>query len=199
MRFARLTNIAAAFRRPAIVSMSFAVVVSGLLPLDAAQRTPDVERVVATPTPIEVFKPVKLVIPKIDVEANVVPVWTLQDGTMDAPKSADDVGWWAGRKAGKGNLLLDGHHDWNGRVGSFYRLPELDEGDEIRVHGDEEDEVLVYRVVWLKNFDRNIDATDLLGNKNGQVATLITCGGEWDSIAGTRRERVVARAELVRT
>lgn len=199
MRFARLTNVAATLRRPAIVSMSFAVIATGLLPLDVAQQIPDVERVVATPTPVRAFTPLVLEIPKIDVEADVVPVGTLSDGTMDAPRSADDVGWWYGRKAGKGNVLLDGHHDWNGRVGSFYRLPELDEGDEIRLRGDEKEDVLVYRVVWVKNFDRNIDATELLGNKNGQVATLITCGGEWDSIAGTRRERVVARAELIRT
>ena len=49
----------------------------------------------------------------------------------------------------------------------------------------------------MKNYDRNIDATDLLGNENGQVATLITCGGTFDTIARTHRERVVARAELV--
>jgi sortase (surface protein transpeptidase) len=199
MRFARLMNVAATLRRPAIVSLSFAVVVTGFLPLDAAQRAPDITRVVATPTPIKSFKPAELVIPKIDVEAEIVPVGTLSDGTMDAPPSAELVGWWAGRKAGKGNVLLDGHHDWNGRLGSFYRLPELEKGDEIRIQGDDSDEVLIYRVVWLKNFDRNIDATELLGNGHGQVATLITCGGEWDSIAGTRRERVVARAELVRT
>lgn len=199
MSLSRLTSAAATLRRPAIVSLSFAVVVSGLLPLDAAQRSPDLERVVATPTPIKAFTPHRLEIPKIDVDASIVPVGTLADGTMDAPGSADDVGWWSGRKAGKGNVLLDGHHDWNGRVGSFYRLPELKKGDEIVIRGDEKDKKLVYRVVWVKNFDRNIDATELLGNKNGQVATLITCGGEWDSIAGTRRERVVARAELVRT
>jgi LPXTG-site transpeptidase (sortase) family protein len=199
MRLARLTNAVATLRRPVIMSLSFAVVATGFLPLDAAQRAAYVQRVVATPTPIKAFKPLKVEIPRIDLEANVVPVGTTPDGQMDAPKSADDVGWWDGRKAGDGNLLLDGHHDWNGRVGSFYRLPELKEGDEIRVQGDEKDKVLVYRIVWIKNFDRNIDATDLLGNENGQVATLITCGGTWDSIARTRRERVVARAELVRT
>jgi LPXTG-site transpeptidase (sortase) family protein len=97
-----------------------------------------------------------------------------------------------------GNLLLDGHHDWNGRTGSFYRLPELKKGDEVVVVGDGKSKKLVYRVIWVKNYDRNIDATDLLGNKSGrQVATLITCGGTFDTIARTHRERVVARAELV--
>ena len=147
--------------------------------------------------PIRAFTPVKLEIPKLGVDAPVVPVWTYEDGTMQSPKTADDVGWWAGRKAGKGNLLLDGHHDWNRRQGSFYRLAELKPGDVINVRGDDPTKVLTYRIVWVKNYDRNIDATDLLGNENGQVATLITCGGTFDTIARTHRERVVARAELV--
>jgi sortase A len=198
MRIARFLDIAATLRRPMVVAASIAVMASGLLPSEAAPK-PVVQRVISTPTPIRAFKPVSLEIPKIDVDAPVVPVWTYQDGTMESPKTAEDVGWWAGRKAGKGNLLMDGHHDWNRRQGSFYRLPELKAGDEVIVRGDAEDKVLVYRVVWVKNYDRNIDATELLGNKSGQVATLITCGGTFDTIARTHRERVVARAELVTT
>jgi LPXTG-site transpeptidase (sortase) family protein len=199
MRIARVINIAATLRRPTVVTASVVVVLAGFIPTEAAPRTPAIQRVISTPSPIKTFKPVKLFIPKIDVDAPVVPVWTYQDGTMEEPKTAGDVGWWAGRKAGKGNLLLDGHHDWNGRAGSFYRLSELKSGDEIFVRGDAPDKVLTYRVIWVKNFDRLIDATDLLGNKNGHVATLITCGGTFDTIARTHRERVVARAELVHT
>ena len=196
MRIARLLDIAAALRRPAVVTASIVVIGSSFIPSEAAQA-PAVQRVIHTPAPIRAFKPVKLEIPKIGVEAPVVPVWTYEDGTMESPKTADDVGWWAGRKAGKGNLLLDAHHDWNGRQGTFYRLAELKSGDEIHVRGDDPTKLLTYRIVWVKNYDRNIDATDLLGNDNGQVATLITCGGTFDTIARTHRERVVARAELV--
>jgi LPXTG-site transpeptidase (sortase) family protein len=194
----RWSNIAARIRRPATVTASVAVIATAFMPLEAAVPKTVMKRVVATPAAVKVFTPARLVIPKIDVDNPVVPVWTEADGKMEAPKTADDVGWWAGRKAGKGNLLLDGHHDWNGREGSFYRLPELKKGDEIIVEGKTPDERLTYRIVWLKNFDRNIDATDLLGNKGRpQIATLITCGGTFDTIARTHRERVVARAELV--
>ena len=198
MRIARLLDIAAALRRPAVVTASILVIGSSFIPSEAAQA-PVVQRVIHTPAPIKAFTPVKLEIPKIGVDAPVIPVWTYQDGRMAEPKTAHEVGWWAGRKAGKGNLLLDGHHDWNGRTGSFYRLPELKPGDEIHVRGNDDTKVLTYRVLWVKNYDRNIDATDLLGNENGQVATLITCGGTFDTIARTHRERVVARAELVTT
>ena len=196
MRIARLLDVLASLRRPLVVLASGAVVVTGFLPLEASPA-PVVQRVIHTPAPIREFTPVSLEIPKIDVDAPVVPVWTYQDGRMAEPKTAHEVGWWAGRKAGKGNVLLDGHHDWNGRRGSFYRLDELKPGDELHVRGNDTGKVLTYRIVWVKNYDRNIDASDLLGNDNGQVATLITCGGTFDTIAGTHRERVVARAELV--
>jgi LPXTG-site transpeptidase (sortase) family protein len=198
-----LPSVAARLRRPTVVLASIGVVAASFLTTGATvpQVVSTSERVVATPVPIPVFEPLKLAIPKIGVDAPVVPVWTEVDtGRMASPGTATDVGWWAGREAGKGNLLLDGHHDWNGKVGVFYRLPELEEGDEVVVTGKSPKDTLTYRVVWVKNYDRNIDATDLLGNKTGkQMATLITCGGTFDTIARTHRERVVARAELVST
>lgn len=194
------TNVFARMRRPLTMTASLAVIAGAFLPLDGQvnAQAPRIQRIVATPVPLPVFQPARLEIPKIGVDAPVVSVGTEADGKMAAPSTAHDVGWWHGRKAGEGNVLLDGHHDWNGRVGSFYRLPELKEGDEVIVRGEGGDEVLTYRVVWVKNYDRSIDATELLGNEsNEQMATLITCGGTFDTIARTHRERVVARAELV--
>jgi LPXTG-site transpeptidase (sortase) family protein len=196
----RWTNVFARLRRPLIAFASMAVVVGSYAPTSAnlAVGGPTIQRVVATPIPIPKFTPVRLVIKKIKVDNPIVPVGTLQSGKMEAPKTAEDVGWWRGRKVGEGNVLLDGHHDWNGRMGSFYRLPELKPGDTFVLEGKKPDEKATYRIVWVKNYDRKIDATDLLGNtKKTQIATLITCGGTFDTIARTHRERVVARAELV--
>lgn len=198
-----LRTVAARLRRPTAIVASAGVIVSSVLTSGAATEAPSTTatRIVATPVPVPVFKPYKLKIPAIDVDASVVPVGTEVDtGRMASPGTAEDVGWWAGRKAGKGNLLLDGHHDWNGRVGVFYDLDKLELGDKVIVKGDSDSKKLTYRIVWVKNFDRNIDATELLGNKTKkQMATLITCGGTFDTIARTHRERVVARAELVTT
>ena len=187
-------------RRTLTVAVSAIAVAGATLPGRAVvpQAAPVVmHRVVATPKPIPVFTPTRLEIPKIGVDNPVVPVYTTTDGRMGAPTTAADVGWWAGRKAGKGNVLLDGHHDWNGVEGSFYRLADLKPGDRVIVKGDKPDQVLTYKIIWVKNFDRNINAKELLNGKAGQVATLITCGGTFDTIAHTHRERVVARATLV--
>jgi LPXTG-site transpeptidase (sortase) family protein len=200
----RWTNILARLRRPLTCFASVAVAVGSAMPIGqldavASSAAPTVRRVVATPIPIPVFTPVRIEIAKIDVNNPVVPVGTLQSGKMEAPKTAADVGWWKGRKVGQGNVLLDGHRDWSGAHGSFYRLKELKQGDTLSLHG-EKGKKATYRVVWVKRFDRTIDATDLLGNKTkAQIATLITCEGVFDRSAGTAPERMVVRAELVST
>jgi LPXTG-site transpeptidase (sortase) family protein len=189
-------------RRPIVITASVAAIATGFFPVDGASTNaaPNLRRVIATPAPIHPFAPVRLAIPKIGVDVSVEPVWTQADGAMAVP-SPQNAGWWAGRKAGKGNVLIDAHHDWNGRTGPFYRLANLKKGDEVVLVGDNpKKKKLTYRVTWVKNYDRDVDATDLLGNESGnQVATLITCGGTFDTIARTHRERVVARAKLVTT
>ncbi len=195
----RLRSVAARLRGPLMIAVSAAAMAAAYLPADAAPR-PTLQRIIAEPVEIPVFTPVTLSIPTLKVKAPIVPVGTEPDGKMGSPRTAKDVGWWAGRKAGKGNVLLAAHHDWNGTVGTFYRLGELEAGDIVIVKGSKKSKELRYRVVWVKNYDRDIDATELLGNKEKkQIATLITCGGTFDTIARTHRERVVARAELVTT
>jgi sortase (surface protein transpeptidase) len=87
-------------------------------------------------------------------------------------------------------------------------LEELDVGDEIVVNGDKPGKELVFYVTWKKSVKRDIDATDILGpqgeekthGKDGKpVATLITCGGAFDTSLGTHVDRIVVRAELERT
>jgi len=178
------------------VTVSFAAAVVGFLPIDGfAIAQPQSYRVIATPVPAPVLVPVGMEIPKIGMQAPVVPVGTMSDGTMASPQGAVDVGWWQGRKPGEGNALFAAHVNWNGRQGSFSRLKELKPGDEIVVRG--KDGAVKYRVVWVRNFDPNMDATELLGNESGgQIATLITCGGQFDRSIGHHTERVVARAVL---
>src|SRR5688572_6310982 len=95
LRWARLLDLAAALRRPAVVTASVVVIASSFLPIQAAPA-PVVQRVIHTPAPIRAFTPVKLVIKKIGVDAPIVPVWTYEDGRMAEPKTAHEVGWWAG-------------------------------------------------------------------------------------------------------
>lgn len=193
MRFSALFE---RVRVPFTVSLSVAVVTIGFMPVEAASTVQlATQRVVATPVPIPVLTPVEMEIPRIGVKAPVVPVGTEADGKMQSPTGAVDIGWWKGRRPGMGNALFAAHVNWNGALGTFYRLKELREGDEIIVRGD--GQTMTYRIAWVRNFSGGIDATDLLGNKSGeQIATLITCGGQFDRSIGHHLERVVARAVL---
>lgn len=197
MRFLR--QLAYRARRPVLGLASVGVVVATFVVGEAPVAKPIALPAPAppTPTPIPVFTPLVMQIPKIAVEGPVVPVGTEADGTMGSPKGAVDVGWWSGRKAGEGNALFAAHVNWNGQVGPFYRLKELLPGDDVIVSSPGM-AALTYRVVWVKNYDGGIDATDLLGNELGkQTVTLITCGGQFDTSIGHHVERIVARAELV--
>lgn len=193
-----LSRVAARLRIPTVVVVSIAAIVgTAIVPGGVvAERKVVSQRIIATPKPVKVFTPSTMSIPAIDITDPIVPVGTEPDGKMGAPKRARDIGWWAGRKPGQGNALFAAHHDWSGALGSFYRLKDLKPGDKIIVKG--EGRSATYRIMWVKNYDRNIDAEKLLGNDSKkQIATLITCGGVFDSSAGTHKERVVAQAELL--
>lgn len=192
----RFSTLFERVRRPVTVTASIAVVAVGFVPVETyASADLVARRVVATPVPVRIFTPLEMEIPKLGVRSPIVPVGTEADGKMASPGTGVDVGWWFGRKPGEGNALFDAHVDWDGRPGPFARLHELGPGDEVIVRG--EDATVTYRITWLKKMDRNIDATEVLGNSGGeQEATLITCFGPFDRSIGTRRVRLVARAVL---
>ena len=191
-----LTNLLEGLRPVMTIAASLAVVAAGFLPLDGiVAEELDVQRIVREPIELAKFNPSEMRIASIGVEAPIVPVGTEADGTMASPSGAVDIGWWQGRRPGEGNALFAAHVNWNGRLGTFYRLKDLRTGDEIVVQG--EGNTLTYKVLWVRNFDPNMDAGELLGNASGeQIATLITCGGVFDRSIGHHTERVVARAVL---
>jgi len=196
-----MTNVFARFRRPLTIIVSVAAAVAMTLPLQAQQTNkPPVLRPARLPSahaPAE-FTPTRLMLPSLGVEAPIVEVLTAQDGTMGSPTNATDIGWYPGVKPGNGNALFDSHHDWNGAEGSFYRLEEMKPGDQVVIFGSRPDEKRVYIVMWTKQVNGGIDATDLLGPHAGkQEATLITCGGAFNTFTRHHVDRIVVRAELV--
>jgi sortase (surface protein transpeptidase) len=59
---------------------------------------------------------------------------------------------------------------------------------------------MTFRVVWACEFIRTTPlATRIMGFTDVPSMTLITCGGSWNSYAGTHDDRIAVRAELVDT
>lgn len=157
-----------------------------------AKPAADHTEVVGTPEAIR--------IPAIDVVGPVVDVGltTLDKAgrtAMDVPTNARDIAWLRDIKIGEGNAQLAGHRDYKGRRGTFYNLGDLKPGDEIHIDTVEGDSV-TYTVEWVKMFDANVDATELLSDQGRPVLTLITCGGTFNRATRHYEERYVVRAGL---
>ena len=143
--------------------------------------------------------PRKLSIPKLGVDAAVLPMGKQATGELSAPTSAWDVGWYneSGLPGQQGAIVIDGHvNDALGSPGIFYRLSQLTAGDTLQVErGDRKTyEYTITKVAQLPI--SQIDMTALLSPDTGKTEglNLITCGGVYDEAKKTYRDRVVAYA-----
>ncbi|WP_349408428.1 class F sortase [Pseudalkalibacillus sp. SCS-8] len=142
--------------------------------------------------------PVSIKIPAINVKTKVEHVGTLDDGRMDVPKDAANVGWYEpGTLPGApGNSVIAGHVDDLTSPAVFYDLHKLKDGDEIIVTG-KSGESLTFIVNTSKVYPRqNAPIENIFGFSYRSVVNLITCTGEYDPRTTERAERLVVSAEL---
>lgn len=161
--------------------------------LDGAGESPMVVTGASGPVPMDGA----VEIPSLGVDAPLVRVG-VRDGEMVVPRTAHEVAWLdTGSFPGPtNNAVLAGHHDWSGRLGSFFRLAELRQGQEVVVRFEGRDRT--FRVAWVCSFDLDTpEAPRIMGPTDVPSVTLITCGGIFDRRAGTHNQRIVVRAELV--
>ena len=155
-------------------------------------------------------KPVSIAVPRIDVDAPIVELG-LEPGTNTpaVPTTGYQAAWYDFNPApGLGyNALFAGHVDWQTAdhspiPGVFYRLRELQIGDDITVTL-EDGQAVHYRVtgnVAAKFNDPNI--VKAMAPTKKDVITILTCGGTWEpnpyeENGGNYSHRIVVRAERV--
>jgi sortase (surface protein transpeptidase) len=139
---------------------------------------------------------VRLRIPAIGVDASV-EVRTTVGANMQDPTGPWVVAWYddSARPGTGSNAVFAGHLDYPG-VGpaAFARLGDLGRGDEVVVRGDG-GATYRYRVAWSRAYPAvGGPWVELTAPTPGEVATLITCAGPWDTDRGTYRDRLVVRA-----
>ncbi|GAB3839209.1 hypothetical protein GCM10027610_044540 [Dactylosporangium cerinum] len=95
-----------------------------------ASRTPAAAAVAMDGSP-----PLRVSIPRLRVDSELVALTLLGDGTMEVPDDASTVGWFTGgpTPGSVGPAVLAGHVNWKGRDGAFARLGTLVARDEVRV------------------------------------------------------------------
>jgi hypothetical protein len=161
---------------------------------DAAEEDIPEEEVAAGPWGIP---PVKLSLPSLGVDAEVVPVGQDEEGAMATPPDPDTVAWYAGGPGMgvPGNAVFAAHVNWAGRLRVFGLLHELGEGDPILIvdaegHGYK---YVVESSHWVRAEGAPVE--EIFASTDRTVVTLITCGGEY--IAATREylDRLIVKAK----
>jgi LPXTG-site transpeptidase (sortase) family protein len=130
--------------------------------------------------------PYTLRIPRIGVDATVVPIQTNEERVLNPPRDPSVAGWWSdGAAPGepKGSAVLVGHTVRNKGGGVFDDIGDLTRGDAIEVEGS--DAMLTYRV-------RSIDvlskeevarkAEEIFAQTGAGRLVVITCD-DWDGTA----------------
>jgi sortase A len=144
-------------------------------------------------------KPIRLQIDSIDIDAAFEYVGIDDDGNMDVPQDWDNVAWYEpGTIPGdRGNAVVAGHYDSYTDPAVFFDLNEIEEGDEVRII-TEDDEELIFEVteIELVHVD-DADTSKIFGKTDERNLNLITCEGVWDTDAGMYDQRLIVYTTLV--
>jgi hypothetical protein len=139
--------------------------------------------------------PAAVSIPAIDVNSSLVRLGLNDDRTMEVP-DFPVAGWYTGsvRPGQRGPAVLAGHVDSYEGPAVFYRLSELEPGDEIDITRDD-GSVVTYVVDRLEQFDKDQFPTEqVYGDATEPELRLITCGGEFDTEERSYRDNFVVFA-----
>lgn len=145
--------------------------------------------------------PVRLAVPSVDIDMTVVPVGVADDGGMELPPDATEVGWYRFGPApgsGAGNALLAAHVDSRlSGIGPFARLRHVDVGARVVVTADDGTQ-LGYRVSSVEKIPKDRAPLDAWFGRSGDPRlVLVTCGGAWDAKIGHYADNVVVTADPI--
>ena len=137
-------------------------------------------------------------IPRIGVDAPVVPIQSNEDRVLNPPRDPSVVGWWSqGAAPGEpqGSAVLVGHTVRNNGGGVFDNMGELSRGDAIEVEGS--DSTLTYRVKSINVLSKEEvarNAEEIFAQTGAGRLVVITCD-DWDGTGW--RSNIVAIAAPV--
>ena len=142
-----------------------------------------------------VAKPLRVMIPAIDVDARIRPVGLNLDGSMEVPDFGV-AGWYTKgpRPGAPGPAVIVAHVDSFEGPDVFFRLRELRRGQ--RIHVVRRDgSTAVFRVARRENTPKDRLPADRIWNDTRRpVLRLVTCGGEFDYETRHYTENVIVYA-----
>ena len=153
---------------------------------DVTQAYPEPTTIQSEATPIQaggITGPYTLRIPRIGLDARVVPVQSNEERILEPPRDPGVAGWWsdgAAPGASQGSAVVVGHTVRNRNGGVFDDIRDLSRGDAIQVEGS--GATLTYRVQStgvLSKDEVARDAEEIFAQRGRGRLVLITCD-DWD-------------------
>ena len=149
----------------------------------------------------QVARPVSLTIPLIGVKTNLITLGLAAGGAMQVPPPTSTVaGWFTGspRPGAVGSSIIVGHVDSKSGPGIFFRLPELQKGDDVYVKRSD-GTTAEFRVTEVQEYPKDQFPTEtVFGPTPDAELRLITCGGTFDSVTGHYLSNIIVYASQIR-
>lgn len=144
-------------------------------------------------------RPVSVTIPDLGVQTSLIDLGQDEVGEMQVPQDGAAVGWYTPSPTpGEiGPTVLAGHVTWDGGPAVFFDLGAMQPGQRVEL-AREDGARVVYEVTGVQQYPKDAFPTlDVYGNTSGPELRLITCGGEFDSSAGSHRDNIVVYARML--
>ena len=140
--------------------------------------------------------PLRLVIPKIKVDATILYMGLTQTGDMDVPTDLVNVGWYKfGPHPGdKGSAVIAGHLEGVKDLGVFIDLDKLQKGDTLSTL-DDKGAMTTFTVRELKTYPQKDRPSEIFHSEDGAHLNLITCTGIWNNTTKRYSQRLVVFAD----
>jgi sortase (surface protein transpeptidase) len=137
-------------------------------------------------------------IPKIGLDTAVQQVGLDETGAVGVPSNYTDVAWYtaSARPGNTGNAVIDGHLDSMTGPAVFYRLGDLQPGDDVFVTTADGVE-LRFVVTALETYATDDAPTySVFGPATAPQLNLITCDGTFDHAVHQYDQRLLVRTVL---
>lgn len=141
-----------------------------------------------------------LMIPAVNVDADIQHVGLTQDGNMEVPNNTTDVGWfkYGSRPGEKGSAVISGHMNGElGEAGVFARLSELKKGDTGTII-DDKGIALTFTVQETRMYDAGYAEEVFSANDQARL-NFVTCDGVWDQKKQSYTKRLVIFTHISRS
>ena len=146
-----------------------------------------------------ISRPVRVVIPSVDIDAALIEVGLREEGVAEVPPFGKAAWYELGSAPGaNGPAVLLGHVDSKKGPDVFYRLKDVVRGDTVLVYGEDGD-VATFNVDAKEQVLKTDLPTGRIWNGSQQpLIRLITCGGEFDRSTGHYLSNLIVYGHLVR-